>query len=115
MNSLSGMPYHPFASKSQKETIFFLSTKGKLELAKENYSSFIYDGILTNEIVETCIFLGKLDVYKRCFKLPEDITKKPSKYVIEEIKQLYSATDWKYFKAKSIASSIHHLEVRSQW
>ncbi len=57
LNSLSGMPYHPFASKSQKETIFFLEhIKGKLELAKENYSSFIYDGILTNEIVETCIF-----------------------------------------------------------
>jgi len=94
--------HDPLFGKSQKEALKFIEyIKRTLELAKHNYANFIIGGILTNEIVESCIFLGKLEVYRRCFKLPEDITKRPSKYVIEEIKQLYCITNWSKFKAKT--------------
>lgn len=67
--------------------------------SKKNYLEFIKNGILTDELLKSSIFLSKLDSKYRSSIIDFNIDN-TSSYNVNELKQLFSIVPWENFKAK---------------
>jgi hypothetical protein len=68
-------------------------------LAKSNYNNYIIDGIISDELVQSSIFLAKLDTYFRS-KIIDQYFTTVNILDIQDVKSIFSLLDSKLFTAK---------------
>ena len=71
----------------------------KFQQAENDYNFFLKNGILSEKIINSAIFLSKLDIYARAGIISANFDK-IEKEKIKELKKLFSIVPWDKFKSK---------------
>jgi hypothetical protein len=73
--------------------------ENQYNLAKLNYDNFIINGIITDELIQSSVFLAKLDIYFRS-KIIDQYFTTVDILDVQDIKSIFSLLDPKMFTAK---------------
>lgn len=85
--------------KKKDRQQFKHSLLSEFEKAKVSHRRFVKNGKLTRDFVKSCVFLAKLDVYRRTFFIDNSFDEIKEE-TINEVEELFNIVPWKEFKTK---------------